>query len=297
VYQDLQNLQESYATLEAEYRSLKEGYATLEAEYQNLRGNYRSLLETNTETTPEELIKAKEEVAALESEVVELNTGIIRYEGQISSLDADKSRLNSRLSETRIENARLEASLNDVEETITELTELIGKAEAEKDRLNMTLAQLNKQLSPSPDHAVTGSQIWGNPEFRSTDWQGRDYELQSKIEEIGRSYHRTHTYIPNETDCNDMAVDLWNMLFTENIKAVMVIGNLDKVGETFLETKHAWLYIFDAEGKIIYLEATTGEVLYGFLPNGKANPRVVPYREGFIYKKPSNLWADLKKRW
>ncbi len=280
---DLQEKQVAYDSLLAkqgsvseELRTLQVSYADLDKEYQSLQEDHEALQEACNSATTDELIRLRE---------------------QISSLNADKSSLNSRLSEMQIENAKLKAALNEAKETNATLTEMIGKAESEKDRLNVRVAQLTKQLTPSPDHAVTGSQIWGRPEFRSTAWEGRAYALQSKIEEIGRLYNRTHTYILGETDCNDMAVDLWNMLLTEDIKSVIVIGNLEKVSATFEESDHAWLYVFDAQGKVIYLEPTEGKVLYGRLADGSTNPEVIRYRDGFIYEKPSDLWKDIKKMW
>lgn len=183
-----------------------------------------------------------------------------------------------------------------VEELIA-LRDQISSLESENGRLKIDVAQLEKQIIPSPDHALVRNQVWGNPEFRSAAWEGRDYELQGKLEELAQLYYRTHTYIVGETDCNDMAVDIWNMLLTESIKSVIVIGNWEKVGEKLEECNHAWLYVFNAEGKIIYLEPTLGKVIYGRLPDGTTNPEVIKYRDGFMYERPSDLWKDLKKMW
>ena len=254
-------------------RAENEGLSSKLAELQNQVANY------------------KEEVSSLNSRIQELEAVISQKDKVISSLNADKSRLNYQLSTTQVENAKLKLQIEERNQTISRLVDDLAKAEAEKDSLNAQIAQLRKQLTPSPDHALSPSEVLGNPKFRSLAWSGRDYEWQWKVEEIGRTYNSTHTYIPGETDCNDMAVDLWNMLFTAQIKSVIVVGNLNLVGETFSECDHAWLYVFDPQGKYCVLEPTTGEVIYG------SNPKFGAYREGYIYEKPSDLWADLKKKW
>ncbi|MFO8100898.1 MAG: hypothetical protein R6U37_01835 [Dehalococcoidia bacterium] len=181
--------------------------------------------------------------------------------------------------------------------TVDEIMELQHQIESLRSKnsyLTAEVSRLENQLTPSPAHALDQSEVWDNPKFESTAWKGRDYQLREKLESIGDYYGATHTYIEGETDCNDMAVDLWNMLLTENIKSVIVVGNKEMVKETFDECDHAWLYVFDGDGRVIYLEPTTGEVIYGRLPDGSSNPEAEQYREkGFIYEKPSDLWDDL----
>ena len=148
-------------------------------------------------------------------------------------------------------------------------------------------------MTPSSIYDLDPDEVWGNSKFFSVAWEGKSYSLRNELEDIGKTYHDSHTFIEGETDCNDMAVDLWNMLWTRDIKSVIVIGNRDMEDETMDECDHAWLYVFDAEGKVIYMEPTTGEVMYGQLSDGTPNPEVEPYREGFIYEKPSDLKKDL----
>lgn len=264
-------------------KQLKAEVALLRAENEDLSSKLAEL--------QNQVANYREEISKLNSRIQELEAAISQKDKVISSLNADKSRLNYQLSTTQVENAKLKLQIEERNQTISRLVDDLAKAEAEKDSLNAQIAQLRKQLTPSPDHALSPSEVLGNPKFRSLTWLGRDYEWQWKVEEIGRTYNSTHTYIPGETDCNDMAVDLWNILFTAQIKSVIVVGNLNLVGETFTECDHAWLYVFDPQGKYCVLEPTTGEVIYG------SNPKFGAYREGYIYEKPSDLWADLKKKW
>jgi len=180
--------------------------------------------------------------------------------------------------------------------TATEILNLrsqITSLQSQNSWLQAEVARLQNQLTVAPDHALERSEVWGNPKFSSTAWAGQDYQLRTTLQEIGEQYHQIHTYIEGETDCNDMAIDLWNILLTQNIKSVIVVGDRDKLGETFEECDHAWLYVFDAEGKVIYLEPTTGAIIYGRLSDNTINPEAEPFREGFIFEKPSDLWADI----
>jgi hypothetical protein len=190
-----------------------------------------------------------------------------------------------------------EASNGVLAQELSRLREQVSLLERAKGLLHIQVAQLTAQLAPYPHRAVVGRDIWGRPGFKSTAWAGRDFELRRQIEEIARTFHRTHKFIEGEMDCNDMAVSLWNMLLVHGIKSVIVVGNLDMVGETLAESNHAWLYVFNARGEVIYLEPTTGEVFFGRFADGSINPRAIPYREGFIYVRPSDLRRDLKGLW
>ena len=264
---DIAQYKEQISSLNAQAEQLETMASDLETELREKQTDYDSLL-VKQSSTLEKLQTFQDNYLTLSAE----------YQSLLQEYEALKEACDSA--------------------TVEELNRLraqVASLERDKSLLTIQVAQLTKQLTPAPDHALIRSQVWGNPEFRSTAWEGRDYELQGKLQELGQLYNRTHTYIEGETDCNDMAVDLWNMLLTEEIKSVIVIGNLDKVGETFTESNHAWLYVFNADGKVIYLEPTTGEVIYGTLPSGEENPVASRYRDGFMYEKPSDLWNDLKK--
>lgn len=184
-----------------------------------------------------------------------------------------------------------------LQEQVSSLQDSVGTLQSDNFWLDVEIARLNKLLTPSPDHALVRKEVWPDESFWSHAWKMKDYELQLTLEEIAQQYYRTHTYYEGETDCNDMAVDLWNMLLTQDIKSVIVVGNRDMTGETLEESDHAWLYAFNADGKVIYVEPTTGEVFYGKLPDGTTNPKAVSYREGFMYRQPSDLRKDLKEWW
>lgn len=205
---------------------------------------------------------------------------------QISQLKSRVSKLESQLQEQRESYASLSKEHT---KTLRELHNLEKKYKSlKKDYKEL----LKKEFTPSPEHALSPSEIRKDPEFKSTGWRDA-YRLQTTVERIAQRYLSTHTYMKGEFDCDDMAVDLWNILRTKGIKSVIAIGNLEKSGESLSEANHAWLYVFNADGKVFYLEPTTGKVIYGRLASGSTNPDAIPYREAFLYKSPSDLWKDL----
>lgn len=224
-----------------------------------------------------------EELSRLNSRIEKLKKEITQKEKLISSLNSDKSRLNYQLSETQVKNTKLKLQIEERNKTISRLIDELAKVEKEK-------ARLEKKLTPSPDHALTQAQVFGNPEFQSKAWEGKEREWQSKVEEIWQRFHASHTYIADQYDCNDMAIELWNMLLTAEIKSVIVVGNLDMVGETLNQSEHAWLYVFNPQGRYVVLDPLEGLIW-------STNPKFGPYKEGFIYKQPSDLRADLKMKW
>jgi cytoskeletal protein RodZ len=243
---------------------------------------------------------------------------VIHIETQMSAirseLDYTRSRLDIVVSERDSANRDLASTKVDLATTVNNLASItaekdglsaqlttaqssIVKATADISRLNDKVGQLTAMMTPAADHAISQQNITGNQEFISTAWLNRDYELQNTVASIGSQYHTGHTYIANETDCDDMAVDLWNMLYTKGIKSVIVVGNLEKTNASFNEINHAWLWVFNAQGKYWIMEPTTGEAIFARNADGSVNPRAVPYMTGFFYKKPSDLWQDLKKKW
>ncbi len=204
----------------------------------------------------------------------------------VTDLENDNSALNSQLIDAKTQIAKIEASSAP---TISSLTTQVGQLQADNDRLSIQVAQLTKQLTPSPDHALTWSQVDNDSDLLSTSWSG--YTWQNKVEEIGRQYHASHIYIENETDCNDMVIDIWNMLLAQGIKSVIVIGVLGNPFPDFNECDHAWLNVFDSSGGFITIESTTGKVYYSNTPGNE------DYIGSFFYKKPSDLRSDMMKRW
>lgn len=243
---------------------------------------------------------------------------VIHTESQISAIRSDlaltQSRLdlvvverdssNRELASTKVDLAAAVNNLNSVtaerdgiSAQLTAAQNSLTKAVADIATLNDKVGQLTVMITPAPNHAIAQKDISGNAEFMSMAWLNRDWELQNTVTAIGSQYHSSHTYIANETDCDDMAVDLWNMLYTKGVKSIIVVGNLEKANASFADINHAWLWVFNGQGKYWILEPTTGESIFVRNADGSLNPRAVPYGTGFFYRIPSDLWQDLKKKW
>lgn len=146
-----------------------------------------------------------------------------------------------------------------------------------------------------PTYDTPVEEITHKPVYWNKTWEGLDYELQTTVQTVSEEYYRTHTYIKDETDCNDMVVDIWNMLYTEGITSVIVIGNHDIEGEYFEDCDHAWILIYDYKGASFALEATEGFLI--FAEDVENDSSLDQYWEGYFYAKPSDLREDLYWRW
>ena len=141
-------------------------------------------------------------------------------------------------------------------------------------------------------HEKEALRIFENKTYDKADeaWMADELaELYQTMSSINKEYHRTHTYIEGEFDCNDMAVDLWNMLHKAGIASLIVFGNLDLDNESFAESDHTWLVVpYQYYPHFFSVEPTNGEV---YLSEDKQ------YWEGYYYTSPSNLRADIRERW
>jgi len=149
-------------------------------------------------------------------------------------------------------------------------------------------------------HDVSLGEIVNNPAYWNMAWQEKTGELQVVCRRVNQQYLKTHTYIKGETDCNDMAIDIWNMLQTEGIVSILVTGNIDIPNPTFAQCNHTWLVILGFEKgyskpKYFFLEPTNGEVY--FYEDRERNPQLKFYEWGYFYIKPSDLKEDFKERW
>jgi len=166
------------------------------------------------------------------------------------------------------------------------------------------------ETPPSPSHGIPLTELRMNTQYWNTDhekealrifedktydradedWIGDELvELYQTISSINTEYYEKHTYIEGVFDCNDMAVDLWNMLHKEGIASLIVVGNLDLDNESFAESDHAWLVVpYLYHPNFYSVEPTNGKVYLG---------EDEQYWEGYYYTSPSNLRADIRERW
>lgn len=211
--------------------------------------------------------------------------------GQISTLEHDKavyieenSKLNDRIKE-------MYAELTDTQAKLAQLQSASGSdvstLTAQINSLNNQIANLRQQMTPSPDHALPLNAILSDPTMRSSAWVYDDAAIKTTVENIGRQYYASHVYVDGEYDCDNMAMDLWDMLLTQKIKSVIAVGNLDKPNAAYLECTHVWLCVFTTKGDYFILEPTTGQVFY------KDNPGFVKYATDYYYLNPFDMFADI----
>ncbi|MCX6013759.1 MAG: hypothetical protein NTV30_10265 [Chloroflexi bacterium] len=150
--------------------------------------------------------------------------------------------------------------------------------------------------SYEPKNNISLEELESNSDYWNTFTDMTDVKFENQLRPLRLINKNYHIYVENEYDCNDMAVDFWNMLQKLEINSIIVIGNLEKKNENFADCNHAWLIILNktsADGKpaIYAIETTEGRV-YNYTDVSK-----VQYFEGFFYSKPSDLRADLANRW
>jgi hypothetical protein len=80
------------------------------------------------------------------------------------------------------------------------------------------------------------------------------------IMDVCSEYKDSLVYIQGETDCNDMAIYLWNMLQKRGVKTLLVIGTPDGEYTPFADCDHAWLVCKTPDGAI-YIEPTVPMVI------------------------------------
>jgi hypothetical protein len=104
-------------------------------------------------------------------------------------------------------------------------------------------------------------------------------------EKLVFNYTATHTY--TKTDmfiCGDMSSEVWNMLKTQGISAVIAIGNPDASINNILDSVHAWVLADIGGGQKLALETTAGVVM---------TPAEHPlYYHGWYFNSPTDLKAN-----
>jgi hypothetical protein len=150
-------------------------------------------------------------------------------------------------------------------------------------------------LTGSENHYIPSADLGDAFRYWNTTWLGYSSELYDEIIALTTSYFQTHKYVFGESDCNDMAVDVWQKLVDKEIISLIVVGNLEKSYETFLECNHAWLLVYSSEGSAAALDLVRGKVF--IWENVRTNPQLRQYWEGFVYESPSDLLGDFKERW
>ena len=150
-------------------------------------------------------------------------------------------------------------------------------------------------LTASKTHYIPMMDLEDASQYWNTAWRGHSSELYDEILILTTAYFETHKYVFGETDCNDMAVDVWQKLLDSGIISLIVVGNLGKSYESFLECNHAWLMVYSSKGSAAAMDLARGKVFVW--EDVRINPQLRQYWEGFVYESPSDLLVDFEKRW
>jgi hypothetical protein len=106
------------------------------------------------------------------------------------------------------------------------------------------------------------------------------------LRQIVEDYHKIHTYsLYDYFVCADMAQDVWNIVDTQGMRALLVAGNIQKPDAGWKEYNHAWVIVEAAPHQWVALE-TTG----GFLVYKKDNPN---YYRGIFFENPKDLKTNM----
>jgi hypothetical protein len=109
---------------------------------------------------------------------------------------------------------------------------------------------------------------------------------------IVKYYHETHTYSTADFYvCSDMAADVWNMLKTHGIDAVMQIGSVEAGIGDIAQCNHAWVLAEVSPGEYLALETTSGRII----PQSE-NPF---YYKGWSFQVPKDFkrYQELRREY
>jgi hypothetical protein len=109
---------------------------------------------------------------------------------------------------------------------------------------------------------------------------------------IVENYYKTHTY--SEYDlfvCADMAIDVWNMVETQEINAKITVGNIDNPNANWTEYNHAWVLAGVSPDRWLALEPTGGYIVYA-----EDNEN---YYRGYFFENPKEFkkYLELMKEY
>ncbi len=174
-----------------------------------------------------------------------------------------------------------------------------GVAQEVYDQLKEQYENLQQQISelqntPAPT-TTTSSAVDDGSAARIKELEDEIAALKAKYvlegatkaetaENIIRYYHDTHEY--STTDlfvCSDMASEVWNMLKTAGINAVIAVGDISVQVTDIVACTHAWVLAEVEPGHYLALETTAG-----YSVSVEKNPL---YYRGWTFNSPASLKA------
>jgi hypothetical protein len=148
------------------------------------------------------------------------------------------------------------------------------------------------QAPSLPTRIFTLTDMVYDSHYWNSSWDAAS--LYQALISTNRTYHQNHTYIEGVFDCDEMATDIWNILYKQGVTSVIVVGNLDIDKERFTKSDHAWLLVMhkDTGYRIFIIEPTNGET-YAFNLETKA---FAQYLQGYFFASPSDFRGDTRER-
>jgi len=145
---------------------------------------------------------------------------------------------------------------------------------------------------PIPVLVFQLSDFIDDPHYWNLSWDGGT--LYGTLISINRLYHKNHAYIKGVFDCDDMAIDIWDILYEQGITSVIGVGNLELGQEKITQVDHAWLIVMhkNAGSRFFILEPTNGET-YAFDPRTTVFSQ---YLQGYFFVSSSDFDMARKGR-
>ena len=139
---------------------------------------------------------------------------------------------------------------------------------------------------PSGDYNLVASLPTGQRSTVAFTIESQDDTNIRILRKIVEDYHKIHTYsLYDYFVCADMAQDVWNIVDTQGMRAVLVAGNIQNPNADWKDYNHAWVLVEAAPHQWVALE-TTG----GFLVYKKDNPN---YYRGIFFENPKDLKTNM----
>jgi len=109
------------------------------------------------------------------------------------------------------------------------------------------------------------------------------------LRQIVEDYHKIHTYsLDDYFVCADMALDVWNIVDTQGMRAVLATGNIKNPNADWKEYDHAWVLVEAAPRQWVALETTGGNLVFR-----NDNPN---YYRGMFFENPKDLKTNMDLR-
>ena len=135
----------------------------------------------------------------------------------------------------------------------------------------------------------------------------RNYSTLEELSGIAVEYRKTHSYsLLDLFVCTDMSIDVWNIIETRGIAALICAGNIDEAPrnhsnyeDIIFSMDHAWVLAEPSPGSSIAVETTGGYLVY---PKGRAIAGGVEndlYYSGACFPSPKEFkdFLDLRNRY